>query len=190
MKERDDAIAEQSLLCQRLEAMEQEQDRARLEVEKAILECAEQCRVLQSELNILRQRYNDLMEENEVLAQNKNNLQQTLVQCQQKLSNLSSRVTTLEVQQESQLKSYFLIRWGLPLVSILSSIKASFPEQKLNAAVKEVLEILHGNKKKCQSYVNKRVKEFLHPLLRMDICMEIHQHFAPWRFLEVLDCSK
>jgi hypothetical protein len=44
--------------------------------------------------------------------------------------------------------------------------------------------------KKNHSYVNKRVKEFLHPLLRMDICREIRQHFAPRRFLEVLDCSK
>jgi hypothetical protein len=101
MKERDDAIAEQSHRRQRLEAVEQERDQARLEVEKAVLECAEQCRVLQSKLSILRQKYIYLIEENEVLAQNNNNLQQTLVQCQQKQSNLSSRVTALEVQQES-----------------------------------------------------------------------------------------
>jgi hypothetical protein len=170
IKERDEAIAEQTNLRQRLQAVEEERDQARLEVEMAAVEGAKQRRVLESEISILRQRCNELTEQNELL-------QQTLVQCQQKQSNLCSRVSTLEVQQESQLKNYLVICWGLPLVSILNSIKAILPERKLNAAVKDVFDMLYVNKKFFHYYVNKKAKEFLHPLLRMDICMEIRQLF-------------
>jgi len=117
-------------------------------VETAVFEGAKQCRALESEVIILRQRCNELTEQNELL-------QQMLVQFQQKQSNLCSRVSSLEVQQESQLKSYLVICQGSPLVSILNSIKAIFPERKLNAAVKDVFDMLHANKNFFHSYVNK-----------------------------------
>ncbi len=123
---------------------------------------------------------------------NKQKLLQELLLVQQKQGNLSGRVAILEVQRASwKSKAYvFVGQTGSRLTYVAKFVRKLFPEMKSSEGLKALFDVIYEHKKTFRSYVNKKMREVLTPLLQMDACRKIRKHFAPWRFLQVMDCSK
>jgi hypothetical protein len=65
-----------------------------------------------------------------------------------------------------------------------------FPEADKKGRLKALINLLYAEKKYFKNYVLEKVRDELTPLIRMKVSRDIRKHFAAWKFLEVLDCSK
>jgi len=102
-QERDEARAELLSNTEQLQLREQERDLAKSKAEAV-------ARALQSEVNALLNRCNKLMEENELLQCQNNSSVNLVMECQQRISALTSRVAALEAQRDSRGKKQ-LVTW-------------------------------------------------------------------------------
>jgi chromosome segregation ATPase len=107
-------------------------------------------------------------------------------------SRLTERVSALELQQrKDQSKSYvFVGSKKSPLLYLKNFTKKLYPELDHKAQLVSLFEEMYAKKKSFRTYVKRRVKGDIILSLRMDVCRDIKKHFAPWKFLEVLDNSK
>jgi hypothetical protein len=100
-QERDEPRAELHSLQNRFELLVTELDEMRADVEKARTDHMNIVNNLQSEIQVLQERCNDLVDKNELLTHNNNAYQQSLVDCQKRVASLVGRVPTLAGQQDS-----------------------------------------------------------------------------------------
>ena len=75
------------------------------------------------------------------------------------------------------------------LNNISKFCKRAFPNMEPKEGTKRLFDILYEFRKSFKVHVNNRMREELYPYFRLKLCREIKQHFAPWHFLQVLDCS-
>ena len=127
-----------------------------------------------------------------MLLNKQKTLEEDLLLCNQRVSSFCGRVTTLETQQAARKsKTCVLVgRSGSHLTYVIKFVRKLFLEMKSIEGLTAMFDILYDNKKAFCSDVNKKLREVLTPLLQMDLCRQIRKHFAPWRFLEIMDCSK
>jgi hypothetical protein len=190
-QERDEARAELHSLQNRFEQLLTELDEMRADAEKARTDHMNVVNNLQSEIQVLRARCNDLVDKNELLTHNNNEYQQSLVDCQKRVASLVGRVAAIEKQQDSlRSKQPLVVGRSAPLKYIQQFVKALFPDLRVKNGLNELFLLLYTNKKPFRLHVNKKVRESILPLIQMDVCRQIRKHYTPWRFLEVLDCSK
>jgi hypothetical protein len=130
-----------------------------------------------------------VMQERDLVQMNNQNV---LKEMQEKQMQLLHRVAYLEAINKNQ----FTLRMSQNLRKdklkvILRFAQLLSPEidtmaEKVNA----IFDVLYDKRKHFQKYVRAKLKEELRSMIRMETCREIKKLYAPWRVLEVMDCSQ
>ncbi len=56
--------------------------------------------------------------------------------------------------------------------------------------VTEIFDVLFEKRKHFKKYVRAKLRVELRDIIRLETCREIKKFYAPWRILEVMDCSQ
>jgi hypothetical protein len=117
--------------------------------QKAVAESSQRCERLQAEVNLWKDRCQELIEERDSLLNKQKSLQELLLVCQQKQGNLSGRVAILEVQRASwKSKAYvFVGQTGSRLTYVAKFVRKLFPEMKSSEGLKALFDVIYEHKK-------------------------------------------
>jgi hypothetical protein len=218
MIERDVARVEQSKLCrerdrlsEQLVAAVSDLARKKLELANAVLQCdryqterdvarEERTAALHDLTVISDHRYQavaDLELRHRIASQNMlaemqeknlnlfNSLKEKQTQLVQRVTYLeamNSGASFLRVSQNPNKDKMRLIERFATLLSPELRLK----EEQLN----EIFEVMFSRKKKFKKFVKAKLCNDIRDSIRLSSCREIKQLFAPWRVLQVMDCSQ
>lgn len=125
------------------------------------------------------------------LIQEKATNQSSLRAMHLRQTELSNRVAYLESvyrDKSTLLVSQKANKNKLALIQKFARLLSPDAEKKRQLCI--IFDELYDKKKYFKKYVRNRLKEEMRGLIRLETCREIKKHFAPWRILEVMDCSQ
>ncbi len=124
----------------------------------------------------------EVQEKNSNLFNSLKEKQTQLVQRVAYLEAMNSGASFLRVSQNPNKDKMRLIERFATLLSpeLLSK------EEQLN----EIFEVMFSRRKKFKKFVKAKLCDDIRDSVRLSMCREIKQLFAPWRVLQVMDCSQ
>ncbi len=185
LEERDRAVADMN------EALEQavlESDAAKAELDFANNKVAD----LRDSVSRLQNQFEDgVIDKYQHLVEERATNQTSILAMHTRQTELANRVAYLEslyrdkstllVSQKANKNKVLLIRKFAKLLS-----PEADPKQQLCV----IFDELYDKKKYFKKHARKRLKEKLRGIIRLETCREIKKLYAPWRILEVMDCSQ
>jgi hypothetical protein len=198
--ERDKAVSANNKQRQDLEhavnecnLLRNERDEAKRELEKFIHEVAAK----QAELVILREelqlsidgRAADTKKSNAV-SLDSSRMKVLLENCTEKVRTLTARVLHLEAITMNKSTIHVSSTVKSKAKSIRNFAKKLYPTLNNKEQLTSMYDELYSTFKSFRKHVKSKLKGLLLDELRMETCREIKKYFAPWRFLEVMDCSQ
>jgi hypothetical protein len=202
IKERDLALEERDRACRQIEMVRSDHYRAIIDrdvaFEKFNAAAKERDAAAQASANALEERDaaliarddavklgEDAMQKLTKALADKNNSELMLQKCSGSVQALSSRVEHLE-RTYNEKRTIVLSNqsangnnWS-HLNNVSKFCKKIYPQLNVKDGTKQLFDLLYSSRKSFKLHVNKRMKEALYPQLRMKICREIKQQFAPW----------
>lgn len=174
LSERDVALSERDTAVCKMTLLAEQRESAVMEHRAAIVEVEEVRKHLHaiSEVNSKTQASWQEMKEKQV----------QVVQRVAYLEALSRSASTMRVPQKPAKNKLKLIDKFASLLSPELETK----DEQLN----EVFEVLYGKRKKFKKFVKAKLKDEVKGVVRSETCREIKKYFAPWRILQVMDCSQ
>lgn len=132
-----------------------------------------------------------LKEECLQLQDEKGHHQLSMTVMQARVTDLSNRIAYLEAINRNKSTLFVLQephKNKLLLIQRFAALLSPESVKKKQATI--LFDELYEKKKYFKKYVRTRLKEELRGLIRTETCREIKTFYAPWRILEVMDCSE
>jgi hypothetical protein len=132
-----------------------------------------------------------LKEECLQLQDEKGHHQLSMTVMQARVTDLSNRIAYLEAINRNKSTLFVLQKPHKNKLLLIQRFAALLsPESAKKRQATILFDELYEKKKYFKKYVRTRLKEELRGLIRTETCREIKTFYAPWRILEVMDCSE
>ncbi len=191
--ERNDAIRSRERLVDECEKLRQERDKAL----ESLKECSKKAIATEAETILLREKLHEAGEgmatavaKNDLLLSDSSRLKVLLGECSEKVKSLTSRVVYLK--SISKNKAYVAVSTleKNKLRSIRNFAAKLSPSLNRRQQLTSIFDELCSTLKSFRKHVKSKLRTELSEEMKREVCKQIKKYYAPWRFLEVMDCSQ
>ncbi len=191
--ERNDAIRSRERLVDECEKLRQEHDKAL----ESLKECSKKAIATEAETILLREKLHEAGEgmatavaKNDLLLSDSSRLKVLLGECSEKVKSLTSRVVYLE--SISKNKAYVTVSTleKNKLRSIRNFAARLSPSLNRRQQLTSIFDELYSTLKSFRKHVKSKLRTELSEEMKREVYKQIKKYYAPWRFLEVMDCSQ